>query len=233
MSKEIEQQQLQQIKDWLAENWKVLVLGLVLGGGISGGWSGWNYYSESSSQRVAENFAQLQQQSFALYQSSSSAESSELEQSYRQLQTQSQELISANADSIYAELSALLLARAAVELSDYSTAEAQLSYVYNSSAETAIRETARLRLANVYWQQDQTDQALELLQRQPIASEYASLLAELSGDISHSLGRLDAAYGFYQEARRLAGANQTSPLLAIKLSSTAPAGAPADTLSNQ
>ena len=225
MSRETEREQLQLIKSWLKENWQVLVLGLLLGGGISGGWSGWNYYQSTSAQRGAEEFAAFQEQSLQFFQVLAQEQnlSDAEQQSYAALQRQADSLIADNAGKLYGDMTALLAARAAVEMSDYQRAASYLDGVYSGSNELAISEIARLRLATVYWQQDENDAALDLLQRQPIAPEFASLFAELSGDIRYSQGQIGEAYAFYQEASRLQNVNQASPLLNLKINKTAPA----------
>ena len=225
MSRETEREQLQLIKSWLKENWQVLVLGLLLGGGISGGWSGWNYYQSTSAQRGAEEFAAFQAQSLQFFQILAQEQnlSDAEQQSYAALQRQADSLIADNDGKLYADMTALLAARAAVEMADYQQAATYLNGVYSGSNEVAISEIARLRLATVYWQQDENDAALDLLQRQPIAPEFASLFAELSGDIRYSQGQIGEAYALYQEASRLQNVNQASPLLNLKINKTAPA----------
>ena len=219
MSEQLEAEQLQQVKGWLQENWKTLLLGGLLGIGIAGGWSGWNFYRGDASARLSEDFFSLQNQSFLLYRNAGNSEypAADLELEYAQLSTQGEAFIAEHEGSLYADFAALLLARAAVEQGEYASASAQLERVYQDGGELATRETARLRLAAVLWQQGEAERALELLQRQPIASEFAGLFAELSGDIAYGLGNHAEAYNFYQEAARLQGSQQTLPLLNPKL----------------
>jgi len=82
----------------------------------------------------------------------------------------------------------------------YASAAAllRLDWVAEHGDENGIRQLAVLRKARVLWQQNKPDEALKLLDGD--AGDYASLYAELRGDIAYAKNDRDAARKAYQAA---------------------------------
>lgn len=197
-----EEQQVEAIKSWWQENGKAVIIGTIVGLSAIGGW---NYYQSSVQQ--AQEAASASYDKVMTTLTSNGADA----------QDQVQSFIDANADSNYASLAALQLAKVEVEASHLDEGLAQLEWVKAHSDDEALKTVASYRVARIAAEQGEFDAALAELQL--ITNEgWQGRVAELKGDINLAKGDKDAAYIAYTEAQQ---ANDASQLLQLKLNDLA------------
>ena len=180
-----DEEQVENLKRWFSENWVALVSGLAIGFAAIGGWKGWERHQEQRALTASQMYEDLQKALTA-----SRAD---------EARTIGDKLVADYAGTPYATLAALRLARTAVEGRQFDDADARLDWVARNAPDEGLRQLAQLRKARVLWQQNKPDDALKLLDDKP-AGPYASLFAELRGDIAYAKNERDRARQSYQAA---------------------------------
>jgi len=99
----------------------------------------------------------------------------------------------------YAPRAALIVAALLFESGDKAGAKAQLASVIDKDAETELKQVARLRLAAIFLDDKQYDDALRTLDAKHDES-FAGVYADLRGDILAAAGRAGEARVSYQTA---------------------------------
>lgn len=100
-------------------------------------------------------------------------------------------------NSAYAVLAAMRWAEGAIVRKDMATAEQSLQWAYDHAGDDAIKSLAGQNLARVKLGADKAAEALSLVDSLPVEG-YASVIAELRGDILLSQGKRDEARTAYQ-----------------------------------
>ncbi len=207
-----EEEQLEQLKSWLRDNGRSIVLGIVVAAAVVFGWRGWQ-----AQQRAQVELASAQFQG--------------LLESMRQLERSPQPVVeqvtTANtlADGIkrdfprstYAQLAALLKAQLAVSGDELTLAEQELNWVLAQKPTVEIATLARLRLARVLHAAGKNDEALAQLHD---GGSYAFAYEQVRGDILLAKGDAVGAREAYQRSKTLAAAMRepmSDPLLDVKL----------------
>ena len=216
MQSSIEQQHIQRIRRWLNGNWKPLLAGLLFATVIIGGWYGYDYYTELRQEKLSDQWQQLAARSAILFDATSDDRANQRAALTKDLQA----FRDAHPDTVYAQLSALNLARLAFLDAQYGIAQQQLQWVVENTQDIAIRGLARWRLAEILWIQGDDAAAIALLERSPIPMGFDALYAEMTGDIYYHQGAFDQASEAYQLALQLNPV--PSPLLQRKQYLTAP-----------
>ena len=183
---ETEEEQVEQLKAWLKENGLSIVFGIVIGVGGILGYNYWTHYQETKAADASGHFAQM---------IDAIAEENETE-----LQKQADILIADYADSDYALMARLALARNHVGSGEFEQAEEVLQQVVGSAAQRPLAFIARTRLAAVQLQLGQHDQALATLSGE-FPDQFAALVDELRGDILASQGKNSEAIEAYRKAQ--------------------------------
>lgn len=179
-----DEEELENLKRWFKENWVALAAGLVIGFGAIGGWQGWKSYQERQSLAASQMYDDMKKALAASRPDEAKTIADKLQADY--------------AGTPYASAAALRLAQVAVSARDYDGALKRLDWVAEHGDEQGLKQLATLRKARVLWQQSKPDEALKLLDGE--AGEYASLYAELRGDIAYSKNDRDTARKAYQAA---------------------------------
>lgn len=131
--------------------------------------------------------------------------------------TQAQILQKQFSHTPYATLAALFVAKQEVGSKQYPQAQNQLHWVVEHGANDAYRQIARIRSARVYLEQQQPDNALQVLQSVNDKS-FTPLVLSVQGDAYVSQGEVDKAKVAYQTALGLLPTNAAmQPLLEMKL----------------
>ena len=196
-----EEQQVEAIKKFWKENGPAIVIGAVLG--LGGLW-GWRYYNE----------AQLAAQELA---STAYEEVNATLSSDAQTYTQADEFISANPDNGYALLTALQMAKQAVERKDLPEAAKRLAHVVEHSKDVTVTSVANLRLARIQLEMSELEQALSTLDK--VTDEaFTAQVQELKGDVYLQQELFDKARASYSAALEK---NENNPLLKMKLDNLA------------
>ena len=204
-----EEEQLERLKEWWARNGKFVIAAVVLGLGAVVGTRIWTDQRNSKAEQASQQYEQL----LGLM------EKGEVDQA-EQL---AGGLLSGYADTPYATLATLMLARIKVEQGDNGAAESLLRQLVNGSARPPeIGRIARLRLARILLADGKPDAALETLEAGDFGPSQADYEA-IKGDIFMAQGRIEDARAAWSRALTLGGGGNRS-LLQMKLDDLALAG---------
>ena len=185
-----EEEQLSAIQRWWADHSKPVLAGVVFGLAGVFGWQGWQAKQARESLAASSLYAQLL----------AAGDSGQTAQDDGRV-AQAERIIDQHGSTAYANFSALLLAGWAVERGELSVAEDRLRWVLAHTSQQSLQAIARLRLARVYVSGGRLQEALQLL---AVADSegFASLYAELRGDIHALRGEIDAARVAWKEAQQ-------------------------------
>lgn len=203
-----DEEQLETLKRWWHEHGIQWVLIIVLG---VGGWFGWQYWQdtrEATAQAASLAYANL----IALADESENLDEDRL----ATLHDMADNLREQFSSSLYADYTAMLQARLAVDAGDYQAAADYLRMVLDSRKDQATTLLARLRLARVLGSAGNAEEGLRVLEA-VAPQDFAVQYAEVRGDLLMLNGDVDAAREAYQEAMEQAGPASLSPLLELKL----------------
>lgn len=180
-----EDEQVELLKKWWAENGKSAIFGIVLGLGAIFGWREWQEHRLGQTEIASE-----------LYQQALMATNQDNVQEAR---TRANELLSGYGDTGYAVFARLILAHLAVEEEDYNTAEQQLNDALAAVDSPSLQHEITIRLARVLIAGQKADQALTLLNKNDYGA-FAPVYSELKGDAYAQQNKLDEARQAYQQA---------------------------------
>lgn len=173
-----EEEQVEQIKKWWNSNGKQIIAGAVIG--LAGIW-GWNTYSDYQDKQSLN--ARSLYLSFA-------SDSNNLG-AYDKLTTDF-------SSSSYSDQAILLMAKYLFDAGSYTQALGVIKPLINNSS-SVIVTTAALRVASIYLQLGQHDQALLILEGQS-EDGFSGLIYNLMGDIYLDLGNRAEAKQYYSLA---------------------------------
>lgn len=185
-----EDEQAEQLRHWLRQNWIWLLAGVAL---TLGGYYGYQWWEARQSSRSLAAEQRLTTMLEALGQN-------QREEGLRI----AGEITGEYAGTPYADQATLVLARLDVEAGDFSSAETRLTAVAGESDDPDLRLVARLRLARVQLAQGRHDVALATLDaaKQPAIEPR---IEELRGDVQLARGDRAAALESYRKAQAAAG----------------------------
>lgn len=213
-----EEEQLEQLKSWLRENGRTLIIAIVLVIAAVFGWRAWHQHQANQQERAAASYLSLLDAVGQIEQGEGGGESMQATAN-----TLADSLKVDHTGSGYAQLAALLKARLAVDAGDLAAAETELRWVLERKPVAELAALTRLRLARVLLAKGEADAALAQLQ-QPGA--YAFAYAHVRGDILLSKGDNAGAHAAYEESQQLGRALQPAfddPVLELKLHALRPA----------
>ena len=180
-----EQEQLEAIKGWWADNGKLVLLVLISGLLTIAAFQGWRYYQAQQAQSAATLYAQLGQ-----------AEQANEPKKVRDIAAQ---LTDRYGSTAYAPMAALAAARASFATGELEEARKHLQWVIDNTREDELRDVARLRLAAVLLDEKKHDEALKVLSAKS-SDAYVALFADLRGDVLAAQGKVAEARAAYQTA---------------------------------
>ncbi|PWK54235.1 YfgM family protein [Pleionea mediterranea] len=181
-----EEEQIKALKDWWSENGTSIIVGVVIG---VGGFFGYNWWK-------SENIAK-QQQGSNEYQTFTQIDAANEQESFISAANQ----IKADyADSGYAILAALHLAKKQVDNNDYAAAEKELNWVVTQTEGHDLQPLMKIRLARVLNAQQKYQQA-ETLLTSITAESYAGLKQQVLGDTYLLMGDKVKARSAYATAK--------------------------------
>jgi predicted negative regulator of RcsB-dependent stress response len=196
-----EKEQLEQVKNWLRENGLSLVLGIVLGLGGVYGWRGWQSYQAGVAEEYSATLHTIQQHID--------------EERYDRAVAAAETMIGETGDSLYVDMSRLLLARAYVEQNELDKAAGPLAEIV-ANKDSVFNSIARIRLTRIYLAQSRLDEAGRLLEGN-VDSPFSQVFIELKGDLDLARGQRDAARSAYQNALSMMDNGSSNPFLRMKL----------------
>ncbi len=180
-----EQEQLEDLKAWWRQ-WGALITGVILAVCIGiVGVQGWRWWQGSQAERASVLFGAVTS-AFAANDVAKARDAiAQLEERF--------------AGTGYAPRGALLVARMLYDSGDKSGAKVQLLWVIERSNEDELKQVARIRLAEVQFDDKQYDDALRTLDAKH-DEPFAGVYADLRGDILAAAGRVSEARPAYQAA---------------------------------
>lgn len=204
-----DEEKAEAIKQWWRDNGRSVIAGVILGLAAIFGFRYWTNYQQVQTQQAAVIY---QQTSIQLSQD-------EAADAEAMVKTLMQDYSS----SAYAVFAALEMAQSKLNQDEPDAAAEYLSWVKDNAELQSHRELASLRLARVFFSQQQYDQALSLI-AEADSQAFGSLFAELKGDIKLAQGDAAAAQTAYQQALvQLAPGQPRQSLIEIKLDDVAKA----------
>jgi len=201
-----EEQQVEAIKGYWQENGNMIIAGIVLG---FAGFIGFNFYKDN----VLEQEIAVSDSYQTLIENSTKDKAAFAENA--------QKFISENANTSYASLTALALAKEAADKKDWQAAQTQLTTALNSAPTEGIKGIVSLRLARVQIQLEQYEEALTTLAK-PLPASFTAAIEEVKGDTYLLQGKKELARNAYQAAIAADGL-ASSPNLQMKLDDLATA----------
>ena len=201
-----EEEQIEAIKKWWKENGTQTIVAVVL---VVGGWFGYQGY-ESQQQATGEAASAIYQEMLELNNSEKEEDQGRRAQILDQLKNEF-------GSTPYAQFAALFKAKDAVEAKDFDAAIAELTYVKDTASDESLIHLATVRLARVLNDQNQSEEALALLNVENVGA-FEFNYQDVKGDVLMKLGRKDEARAAYEKAKE-AGANigADQSLLELKL----------------
>ena len=183
-----EQEQIDKIKKWWDENGKAVVLGLAIGIGGLFGYRYWESARVAEGQNASINYEHL----LGVAPSGTSDEAT----------ATGDAIIAGYPKSTYARLSALVLAKLAVDSGDLTHAKERLQWVIDNSGDGKTKPIALARMAQVLLAEGNVEEADTLIGQ--IDSIHAERFAELRGDILAAQGEPEKARKMYNKTLDLA-----------------------------
>jgi len=195
-----EEQQVEAIKKFWADNGNSIIAGLALG---LAGFVGFNWFKEHKlEQEIAtadayESVIELAGKDDGAFTSKGEA------------------FISENAGSSYSTFTALALAKDAADKKDWEATAKHLNAAISNASDNGIKAIATLRLARVQVQLEQFDKALATLSA-TLPESFKAQVEEVKGDTYLKQGKPELARNAYQAAIDASG-EAGNPVLQMKL----------------
>ena len=212
-----EEEQIETLKRWWAENGKGIVTGVVL---ALAGYFGFQFW-QSNERENAEAASNLYQ---GFVEAVSANEGNPDNAQLTTARSLAQQLKEDFSGRIYASQASLRLAALAADDNDLEAAAQQLQWVLDNSSEESLKLLATRRLAAVLAARGKPDEALQLVEGD-VPSSFAALYAETRGDILLQKGDKEGARAAYQMAiaQLLPEQASSAQVLRLKAESLAPA----------
>ena len=219
-----EEEQIEALKRWWAENGMQTVLAVVL---VTGGYFGWQFWGTHQQEQMTEASEVYREMIDVIAGQQPGSLLSDAQQA--QVNGIADQLKDDYSSSAYAQFGALVKAKLAVDVNDLDSAATELQWAMEANPEAPTQRLIRLRMARVEAARGNIDEALKMVQTGDPA-EMKSAYEEAKGDFYLQLGNSDAAFTAYQAAllSNESADKMVSNLLQLKISAVLPAEAPLD-----
>jgi len=203
-----EEEQIELIKKWWADNGKAIIIALVLSVGSIGGWKWWQADQQARAEAASSAYEQL------IDVMNKPELTDEERATAKHLAVTLQE---AHKDTLYSNYAALFEAKLLVDEQQFDAALAVLNKTQNEAVSSLIKEVASVREAQILWQQGKNQQALSLLNTLETRA-YSGNAEELKGDILAEMGNKEDAQAAYEKAKSAFNASGVArPVIDMKL----------------
>lgn len=195
-----EEQQVEAIKGYWAQNGNTIIAGIALG---FAGFIGFNLYQDNQLEQelaISDSYQTLIENS---------------EKDAEAFVANGEKFISENGNNSYVTLTALALAKDAATHKDWPQVQKQLTTAIETAPTEGIKAIASLRLARVQVQLEQYTEALNTLNSN-LPESFTAAIEEIKGDAYLQQGKKELARNAYQAAIAADGI-ATSPSLQMKL----------------
>lgn len=197
-----DEEQVEAIKKWLKTNGGAIITGVALGIAAILSWQYWNSYQLSQAEQASIRYDAL-----------SLAVASDDLVTARQ---QAEDLINDYANTTYAALSGLMLAKFAAQENNNKSAIDYLQWVLNNSDQDEIKTIARLRLARIFIAETRLNEAATILE-QINDPNFTAEVEELRGDVYLERNEPSKSRSAYEAARAALGNSSARMFLDMKL----------------
>lgn len=202
-----EEEQVAAIKEWWKNNGNALLIGVGAALAIVFGWQAWQKHQAQERSMAGSQYQQLL----------SAVNQPANEEREKTITFVSKELQDEHEDSAYAVYGTLILASHQFEeKSDPAAAAESLKWARAHADEGPLKIMISQRLAQAQFAADQGDAALETLRSVKSPGAFASLYAELEGDILRAQGDMEGARKAYLAASEASG-DTPNPILKLKM----------------
>lgn len=211
-----EEEQVEALRRWWAENGTGVIVAIVLAVAAILGWRHWGNYREAEAANASAIYQSMQD---AIEEAQTRPDSDEL---FTAVRSSAEQLISEFGNTAYADYARLTLARLSVEEGDYAAAAASLQDVIDAPATDTIKWVATLRLARLKVEMKDLDGASALVASR-VPEAFAGQALELKGDIQRARSDIEGARAAYEDAIELMQSDAHKELVRMKLQDLAPA----------
>ncbi len=195
-----ENEQVDALRRFFAENGKALAVGIVLGIGALVGWRYWQSHQNASMMAASESY----EQAIAALASNKAEDAATAEK-----------FIQANSNS-YGVFAALQLARHFVEQGDFAKAEQHLVMAQSQAKDENLQAIVNLRLARVQLQENKLDEALKTLDG--VKGEgWMAMMQDVRGDVLLAKGDSKGAREAYSKGIESNASQALAAVLRMKL----------------
>jgi len=203
-----EEEQIELMKKWWADNGKSLIAGLILAVAVVGGWKWWQADQQSKAEAASSAYEQL----IDVMNKPEMTDDERATAKHLAVTLQTEHM-----GSLYADYAALFEAKLLVDDKQYDAAAAVLKKLKTETESVLIKEISGVRQAQVLWQQGENQQALDLLGALE-TDAYTGNAEELKGDILTEMNDKDAARVAYEKAIATFNASGVArPVIDMKL----------------
>jgi predicted negative regulator of RcsB-dependent stress response len=204
-----QQEELERFKEWWKSYGASLVAGVVLGLALLFGYRFWTERQETARVAASALYDQLRQ---------------EIEEQKPEAADTAMKLTAEYANTPYAAMAALLVARQKHQSGDTAEVRKNLEWALANAKDDATRHAARLRLARVLIDAKEIERAAALTDEKDIAG-FETEYFELKGDLALAQNQRDAARTAYREAlKHLSPQSPYRSVLSMKLDDLGPEG---------
>ncbi len=198
-----EQEQLASLKAWWNQYGNLLTWLVVAALALYAGWSGWRYYQRDQSAKAAVLYEEIVKAAEAKDMAKVTRAAGDIEDRF--------------AGTPYAQMGALVAARAANDANDLQVAKAQLQWVIDHGRAEEYKAIARLRMAGLLLDEKAYDEGLKVLAAD-MPEAFAALAADRKGDLLFAQNKIDEARSAYQAALdKTEAKNPARQLIQLKL----------------
>ena len=181
---ETEEQQVEAIKKWWSENYKMAIFLTIIGLGSIVGVQQWKQKQTVNAQTASMEYDHILQVV--------------KENKDESISQQVEIMLNEYPDYTYAALSAMLEAKQMIEAGKLAEAEEKLQWVINNSKAQNLQHISRIRLATLLSAQDKNEAALKVLDVEK--GSFTASYLEVKGDILVALKRINEARTAYDQA---------------------------------
>ena len=198
-----EQEQLASLKAWWNQYGNLLTWLVVAALALYAGWSGWRYFQRDQSAKAAVLYEEIVKAAEAKDMAKVTRAAGDIEDRF--------------AGTPYAQMGALVAARAANDANDLKVAKAQLQWVIDHGRADEYKAIARLRMAGLLLDEKAYDEGLKVLAAD-MPEAFAALAADRKGDLLFAQNKIDEARSAYQSALdKTEAKNPARQLIQLKL----------------
>jgi predicted negative regulator of RcsB-dependent stress response len=198
-----EQEQIETLKSWWKQYGNLVTWLLIAALAVFSGWSAWTYYQRSQSTQAGQLYDEINRAVVAKDNARVLRGAADMREKFGR--------------TAYAEMAALLAAKAAFDANDLNGAKTQLQWVVDKGRHDEYRALARIRLAGVLLDEKAYEEGLKVLSGE-VPAAFAGVVADRRGDLLMAQNKIAEARSAYQEALQKSDAKSPGrQLIQLKL----------------